>query len=200
MALYLDLINGLLAFSILVIGILIVLRIEIAQVKWSLLFFGVCVLLYLTLDYVDLMWLKFIFITGPFLGAFAFWVLARSMFAPRPVQFQTLLLLGVATLVVYHTLFYLGQTYMLPKSIMFTISWLISVGFIGLALFESRRNQRKVPIILVFVAIILIVITFLTEIAFTDTLSDIMQRATLLIFSIYLIMNNKKWEKIFYVE
>lgn len=162
--------------------------------------FIICVLLYLIIDFVNLPLLKWIFLLGPFLLPFSFWLMARTFFNDEPMPAKRLLIYLLATILIYYGLYYMGSFIDWNKASSIA-GRALSIFFIVLAIIEAQSGKRsdldeeRIRLRKYFTYFIglVVFITILSELRLSreeQELPRLVQRSAILIFNTVFIGMN----------
>jgi len=134
-------INALAAYSLIISAILVIKDKNRIRGAYAVIGFISCVFLYLVIDFISNPLLKWLFILGPFLLPFSFWIMARTLFNDQPLSKEQVLIYILATTVVYYVLYYLGNLTDWDK-ISAIAGRALSIFFIVLAMIEAQSGKR----------------------------------------------------------
>ncbi|XOV92202.1 MAG: helix-turn-helix domain-containing protein [Bacteroidota bacterium] len=186
-------INALAAYSLIISAILVFKDRSRIRGAYAVIGFVVCVFLYLVIDFVSNPLLKWIFVLGPFLLPFSFWMMARTLFNDQQLSKSRALIYVLATTFVYYVLYFLGNLTDWVK-----ISEIagrgLSIFFIVLAMIEAQSGKRtdlddqRVRLRKYFTYFIglVVFITILSELGLSkdeQELPKLIQRSAILIFN-----------------
>lgn len=193
-------INGLTAYSLIISAILMIKDRTRIKGAYAVIGFIVCVFLYLVIDFVSHPLLKWLFILGPFLLPFSFWIMARILFNDQPLSNKRILIYVLTTTFAYYLLYFLGKLTDWIK-ISAIAERALSIFFIVLALIEAQSGKRtdlddqRVRFRKYFTYFISLVvfITILSELGLSkdeQELPQLVQRSTILVFNTLFIGMN----------
>jgi len=204
-----DLLSLLTAYSLLLTIILLVSQRPITINKWIGTFFMACVVLYLVIELIPQSFIPY-FLVGPFLVAFSFWMLSRSLFNDRPISVSRMVGGGLAVLILYYGLFFLGKSPACDyQGIVALTSRGISLIFVILAILEAQQGRfvdlvekrRNLRTTFTYVVGVIVLLTLFGELGLTkddQEIPKILQRGAILIFNIYFLVRNTTWKDDFF--
>ena len=162
-----DILSLLAAYTLLLTIVLLLVRKPMNVNKWAGILFMTCVGLYLVMELIPRGLVPY-FIIGPFLVAFSFWILSRSLFNDRQISIQHLVGGGMAVSILYYGLYFLGISEACDcRGIIGLISRGISLIFVMLAILEAQQGRtadliekrRKLRTLFTYVVGILVLLT-----------------------------------------
>ncbi|MEP3389021.1 MAG: helix-turn-helix transcriptional regulator [Reichenbachiella sp.] len=134
-------INTLAAYSLIISAILVIKDRKRIRGAYAIIGFMSCVFLYLVIDFVTYPVLKWIFVLGPFLLPFSFWMMARTFFNDEPYANKRALIYVLTTSFVYYILYLLGNFSYWTKASAIA-GRALSIFFIVLAMIETQSGKR----------------------------------------------------------
>lgn len=190
-------ISALTAYSLIISAILVIKERNRIRGTYAIVGFIICVFLYLTIDFVTQPLLKWIFLLGPFLLPFSFWMIARTLFNDTPISKKRLLIYVLAATFVYYVLFIMGNFTDWDK-ISSIAGRSFSIIFIVLAMIETQSGKRsdldeqRIRLRKYFTYFIglVVLITILSELGLSkeeQELPRLVQRSSILIFNTFFI-------------
>ncbi|MEQ9377697.1 MAG: helix-turn-helix transcriptional regulator [Imperialibacter sp.] len=164
---------------------------------YAVLGFITCVFLYLIIDFVTFPLLKWIFVIGPFLLPFSFWMMARTLFNDDPLSPKRILIYIITATFVYYGLYCTTNLTDWDK-ISSIAGRALSIFFIGLAIIEAQSGKRsdldeeRIRLRKYFTYFIglVVFITILSELGLTkdeQELPKLIQRSAILLFNTFFI-------------
>lgn len=186
-------INALAAYSLIISAILVIKSRNRIKGAYALIGFVSCVFLYLVIDFVTHPFLKWIFLLGPFLLPFSFWMMARTLFNDQPLAGKRALIYALTTAFVYYILYYLSGFSVWIK-IPDIAGRALSIFFIVLAMIEAQSGKRtdlddqRIRLRKYFTYFIgmVVFITILSELGLSkdeQELPKLVQRSAILLFN-----------------
>lgn len=196
-------------YSLVITGLMIVIKAYNKQSKWESLFFITCVALYMMIDFVPRGIIFYILVAGPFLVPFSFWVLSRSLFSDSTISSKWIIVFAASALILYYLLYYLSENENCDCSeLTMLLFQSLSLIFVLFAIFEAQRGRsidlmekrRGFRSFFTYSVSVIVLLTLLAELALDNTNQNIpklLQRSVVIIFSTYFLIRNITWTDIF---
>ncbi len=209
MILTIDIINAIVVFALFLTALLIWIKSSDSS-KWTSIFFIVCVISYVIIEYVPSAIPRYIIIAGPFLLPFAFWLVTKSLFSDHPLSTVKMLSFGILALAFYYGLYFAKNSFSGTwNQLTSLLSRTVSLMFVILAIVEAQRgrnadlveSRRKKRSTFTYVVSTLLILTLLAELGLSyeeQTLPRLLQRSAILLFNAYFIVVNVRWENAFF--
>lgn len=186
-------INALTAYSLIISAILVIKDRNRIRGAYAVIGFISCVFLYLVIDFVTHPFLKWIFVLGPLLLPFSFWMMARTLFNDEPLAGKRALIYVLTTAFVYYLLYFLGNFSDWTK-VSAIAGRALSIFFIVLAMIEAQSGKRtdlddqRIRLRKYFTYFIglVVFITILSELGLSkdeQELPKLVQRSAILLFN-----------------
>ena len=202
-----DVISILCCYSIVVSAILIIRQTKLIKI-WPLIFFLNCVLLYLVIEYIPEGIVFKVFLTGPFLVPFSFWLASKRIFSDKPIPFLQTFVIAIITLIIYYSLYFFRQRES-ASNLLPLVSAIISFFFILLAIYEAIKGneddlitkRKRFRTVFIYTISIIVLITLMAELGLQNEdqqLPKFVQRTTILVFSTYILLKNAYWKDILF--
>ncbi len=202
--------NILSAYCILLSALLIIRQNGLVSRIAPILFFLVCVFIYLVIDFFPRGTIYTVLVAGPFLLSFSFWLASKSLFSDKSIPLLKNLLIGTFLLLVYYALYYVYQLGSF-SSMTSLISRTISLSFVILVVYEAQKDKendliskrKQLRNIFTYSISIIVLLSLLAELGLSETGQEapkLVQRVSILIFSSYFLLQNSSWKDFFHVN